>query len=124
MQAEGVSFSLKDKLAIAQWLDSLGLDYIEGGYAASNPKEMQFFKEVAGLGLTNSRIAAFGSTRRADCCVADDVSLNAILACKTPAATIVGKTWDLHVKLVLGCSLDENLTICAASIAYLKSKGR
>ncbi len=123
MQAEGVSFSLKDKLAIAQWLDSLGLDYIEGGYAASNPKEMQFFKEVAGLGLTNSRIAAFGSTRRADCCVADDVSLNAILACKTPAATIVGKTWDLHVKLVLGCSLDENLTICADSIAYLKSKG-
>ncbi len=123
MQAEGVSFSLKDKLAIAKWLDGLGLDYIEGGYAASNPKEMQFFQEVAGLGLTNSRIAAFGSTRRADCCVADDVSLNSILACKTPAATIVGKTWDLHVKLVLGCSLDENLKICAESIAYLKGKG-
>jgi 2-isopropylmalate synthase len=123
MQAEGVSFSLKDKLAIAEWLDGLGLDYIEGGYAASNAKEMQFFNEVAGLGLKNSRIVAFGSTRRADCSVADDVSLNSILACKTSAATIVGKTWDLHVKLVLGCSLAENLTICAESVAYLKSKG-
>ena len=123
MQAESVSFSLKDKLAIAKWLDGLGLDYIEGGYAASNPKEMQFFKEVADLGLANSRIAAFGSTRRADCSVADDVSLNSILACKTPVATIVGKTWDLHVRMVLGCSLDENLTICADSVAYLKGKG-
>jgi len=123
MQAESVSFSLKDKLAIAKWLDGLGLDYIEGGYAASNPKEMQFFKEVADLGLANSRIAAFGSTRRADCGVADDVSLNSILACKTPVATIVGKTWDLHVRMVLGCSLDENLTICADSVAYLKGKG-
>jgi 2-isopropylmalate synthase len=123
MQAEGVSFSLKDKLAIAKWLDGLGLDYIEGGYAASNPKEMQFFKEVAQLGLANSKLAAFGSTRRADRCVADDVSLNAILACKTPAATIVGKTWDLHVREVLGCSLDENLALCADSVAYLKRNG-
>jgi 2-isopropylmalate synthase len=123
MQTESVSFSLKDKLMIAKRLDDLGLDYIEGGYAASNPKEMQFFKEAAGLGLTNAKLAAFGSTRRADCSVSDDVSLNSILACNTPAATIVGKTWDLHVREVLGCSLDENLTICAESIAYLRSKG-
>jgi 2-isopropylmalate synthase len=123
MQAEGVSFSLKDKLCIAKRLDGLGLDYIEGGYAASNPKEMQFFQEVAQLGLANSKLAAFGSTRRADCSVSDDVSLNSILACKTPAATIVGKTWDLHVREVLGCSLEQNLTICAESIAYLKRNG-
>ena len=123
MQAESVSFSLKDKLMIAGKLDELGLDYIEGGYAASNPKEMQFFKEVAGVGLTNAKLVAFGSTRRADCSVSDDVSLNSILACNTPAATIVGKTWDLHVREVLGCSLDENLTLCAESIAYLRSKG-
>jgi 2-isopropylmalate synthase len=123
MQAEGVSFSLKDKLSIAKWLDGLGLDYIEGGYAASNPKEMQFFREVAQLGLANSKITAFGSTRRADCSVSEDISLNSILACKTPVATIVGKTWDLHVREVLGCSLDENLTICAESIAYLKRNG-
>lgn len=123
MQAEGVSFSLEDKLAIAQCLDEFGIDYIEGGYAASNPKEVQFFAEVAGLGLKNSRIAAFGSTRRADVGVSDDASLNAMLACKTAAGTLVGKSWDLHVTKVLGCSLDENLTICAESVAYLKKHG-
>jgi 2-isopropylmalate synthase len=123
MQAEGVSFSLEDKLAIAKCLDELGLDYIEGGYAASNPKEIQFFEEVAGLGLKNARIAAFGNTRRADAGVSDDVSLNSILACKTQAAALVGKTWDMHVTRVLGCSLDENLTICAESVEYIKKHG-
>ncbi|MDI9430770.1 MAG: citramalate synthase [Planctomycetota bacterium] len=123
MQAEGVSFSLADKLAIAKCLDGLGVDYIEGGYAASNPKEMQFFHEVAKLGLESSKVTAFGSTRRADCTVEDDLSLNSILATKAPSATIVGKTWDLHVGLVLGCSLEENLTICAESIRYLKQRG-
>jgi len=123
MQAEGVSFSLADKLAIAKCLDGLGVDYIEGGYAASNPKEMQFFHEVAKLGLESSKVTAFGSTRRADCTVEDDLSLNSILATKAPSATIVGKTWDRHVGLVLGCSLDENLAICAESIRYLKQKG-
>ena len=123
MQAEGVSFSLEDKLSIAKWLDEQGLDYIEGGYAASNAKEMQFFREVGNLGLTHAKVSAFGSTRRADCRVSDDVSLNSILACKTPAATIVGKTWDLHVREVLGCSLDENVILCAESVQYLKQKG-
>jgi len=123
MQAEGVSFSLEDKLSIAKCLDRLGIDYIEGGYAASNPKEMQFFKDVAGLGLENSRIVAFGSTRRADSKVSDDTSLNAILACKTSAATLVGKSWDFHVTDVLGCSLDENLRLCTDSVEYLKKHG-
>ncbi len=123
MQAEGVSFSLEDKLSIAKWLDELGLDYLEGGYAASNAKEMQFFREVMNLGLTRTKVSAFGSTRRADCGVSDDVSLNTILACKTPAAAIVGKAWDLHVREVLACSLDENLTLCAESVRYLKHKG-
>ncbi len=124
MQAEGVSFSLEDKLAIAKCLDELGIDYIEGGYAASNPKEMQFFAEVSRLDLKNSNISAFGSTRRADCSVSNDVSLNTVLACKTSVATLVGKSWDLHVTEVLGCSLDENLTICAESVKYLKKHGR
>jgi len=123
MQAEGVSFSLEDKLAIARCLDGLGLDYIEGGYAASNPKEMQFFREAAKLGLKNSKIVAFGNTRRADVKVSDDVSLNAMLDCKTQVATLVGKTWALHVTDVLGCSLDENVTVCAESVKYLKDKG-
>ena len=123
MQAEGISFSLEDKLAIAKCLDELGVDYIEGGYAASAPKEMQFFAEVAKLDLKNSRIVAFGSTRRADKKAQDDASLNTILKCKTPAATIVGKTWELHVTDVLGCSLDDNLKLCADSVQYLKKHG-
>ncbi len=123
MQAEGVSFSLEDKLAIAQCLDKLGLEYIEGGYAVSNPKEMQFFTEAAKLGLKNSKVVAFGTTRRADYQVSDDLSLNAMLACKTQVATLVGKTWDMHVTDVLGCSLDENLAICAESVEYLKKHG-
>jgi len=123
MQAEGVSFSLEDKLAIARCLNELGIDYIEGGYAASNPKEMQFFSEVAKLGLKNSSIVAFGSTRRYCTKAADDISLNAILACKTDTATLVGKSWDMHVTEVLGCSLDENLKLCADSVRYLKASG-
>jgi len=123
MQAEGVSFSLEDKLAIARCLDELGIGYIEGGYAASNRKEMQFFEEVAKLGFGHSIITAFGNTRRADSSVADDASLGAILACRTRAATLVGKSWDLHVTQVLGCSLDENLAICADSVRYLKEHG-
>lgn len=123
MQAEGVSFSLEDKLLIAKCLDNLGVDYIEGGYAASNPKEMEFFRQAAELNLKNAKITAFGNTRRANSKVQDDVSLSAIIECKTPTATLVGKTWDMHVTDVLGCSLDENLKICSESVAYIKSKG-
>jgi len=123
MQAEGVSFSLEDKLAIAGRLDALGLDYIEGGYAGSNRKEDEFFAEAARLRLKNSKIAAFASTRRAGSTVADDAFIRAVLACGAKVATIVGKTWDMHVKDVLCCSLDENLAMCAESIEYLKSKG-
>jgi len=123
MQTEGLSFSLEDKLSIAKCLDRLGVDYIEGGYAASNPKEMEFFQEVAKLGLKNSKVVAFGSTHRADAKVSDDVSLNALLECKTSAATLVGKSWDMHVTEVLGCSLHENLAICAESVKFLKKHG-
>ena len=123
MQSEGISFSLEDKLSIARCLDKLGIDYIEGGYAASNPKEMQFFQEAAKLSLEHSKIVAFGNTRRADAKVSDDVSLNVMLECKTSVATLVGKSWDMHVTEVLGCSLDENLTVCAESVGFLKKHG-
>jgi 2-isopropylmalate synthase len=123
MQTEGVSFSIEDKLAIARSLNELGVDYVEAGYPASGPKEMQFFAEVLKVGLSNCKIVAFGSTRRTDISVDDDASLNAILACKTPAATIVGKTWDLHVTSVLGCSPDENIKLCAESVRFLKKHG-
>jgi 2-isopropylmalate synthase len=123
MQTEGISFSLEDKLAIARCLDELGVDYVEGGYPASGPKEAQFFAETSQLNLVNCKIVAFGSTRRIDSKAQDDASLNAILACKAPAATIVGKTWDLHVTGVLGCSLDDNIALCADSVEFLKKHG-
>ena len=123
MQAEGISFSLDDKLMIAKHLDGLGIDYIEGGYASSNPKEMQFFVEAAKLNLKQAKIAGFGNTRRADTTVQNDASLNAIITCKTPVATLVGKAWDMHVTQVLHCSLDENIKLCAESVEYMKGKG-
>lgn len=123
MQAEGVSFSPEDKLAIAACLDELGVDYIEGGYAASNPKERQFFVDINARGLKHAKVVAFGNTRRADTSVEADTSLQAMVACQTPAAALVGKTWDLHVTKVLGCSLEDNVALCADSVAYLRSKG-
>jgi len=122
MQAEGVSLSLADKLAIARRLDAFGIHYIEGGYAAANPKEMQFFQELKD-GLKHARLAAFGSTRRADRTVDDDASLQAILQTRAWVGTLVGKTWDLHVTEVLRCTLDQNLAMCAESVRYLKDKG-
>jgi len=124
MQAEGVSFSLADKLLIARRLDEFGVDYIEGGFPLSNPKEVEFFKEIREADMKNARVAAFGSTRRTGTKVGDDAGLGALLDCKTPVVTLVGKSWDLHVKSVLKCSLDENLTICSESVKYIKSKGK
>jgi len=123
MQAEGVSFSLEDKLAVAHCLDELCVDYIEGGYAGSNPKEIEFFRRVSEEGLKNSKLVAFGSTRRAASKAEKDTSLNSIIACKTRAGTLVGKSWSFHIRKVLDCTLDENLTICADSVRYLKTHG-
>jgi 2-isopropylmalate synthase len=124
MQTEGVSFSLADKLAVAKCLDDLGVQYIEGGYAGSNQKEMDFFGQAAKEKFKNSKITAFGCTRRANAKVGDDMFIKALVATKSKAVTLVGKTWDLHVKDVLKCSLNENLNICADSVKYLKSKSR
>ncbi len=124
MQAEGISFSLADKLLIARRLDEFGVDYIEGGFPLSNPKEAEFFEEIGKAEMKNAKIASFGSTRRIDRKVGDDEGLRALLDCRTPAVTLVGKSWDLHVTNVLKCSLDENLAICSESVKYIKSKGR
>ena len=123
-QAEGVSFSVADKLAIATHLDKFGIDYIEGGFPMSNPKEQEFFEAARTLDLKNSKIVAFGSTRRADSTVETDISLQALLACGAPVVTMVGKTWDLHVTDVLKCSLEDNLTLCAESVKYIKDNNR
>ncbi|MBI4971855.1 MAG: citramalate synthase [Candidatus Omnitrophica bacterium] len=122
-QGEGMSLSLDDKLKLAKRLDQFGIHYIEGGWPGSNPKDMEFFKEVKKLKLKHAKIAAFGSTRRANIKVTQDDNLAKILETKTEAATIFGKTWDFHVKEVLKTTPKENLAMIEESVAYLKSKG-
>jgi len=121
-QSEDVSFTLDDKLRVAELLDGLGIAYIEGGWPGSNPRDEEFFRAVKRLNLRRARVAAFGSTRRANVAVADDLNLRQLLKAETPVVTIVGKTWDLHVRDDLRISKDENLEVIADSIAYLKER--
>jgi len=117
-QGEGVSFSLQDKLLITARLDALGVDYIEGGYPLSNPKDAAYFREVRDLKLAVSKVAAFGMTRRRDIAAEDDVGMQALVNSGAPVVTLVGKSWDLHVNEVLGVSLDENVRMIADSVAF------
>jgi len=123
-QTEGISFSVSDKLRIAKKLDDLGVHYIEGGWPGANPKDVEFFKKVKSLHLKNSKIAAFGSTRRAKVRAEDDIVLKGLIKADTKVITIFGKSWDLQVKDVLGTTLDENLNMIKDSIAFLKSKDK
>jgi 2-isopropylmalate synthase len=123
-QREDVSLSCEDKLAIARRLDQFGVHYIEGGWPGSNPKDAEFFTRVGELGLTTARIAAFGSTRRKDSRCADDANLRALLEAHTPVVTLVGKSWDYHVRHVLGTTLDENLAMIRESVEHLKGFGK
>ncbi len=121
-QAEDVAFSLDDKLRIARQLDELGIHYIEGGYPGSNPKDAQFFKTIAQEPLRVSKVAAFGMTRRAGIKVREDVNIKAILNSGAEVATIVGKSWDLHVREVLRISLEDNVSSIFDSLSYLKKR--
>jgi 2-isopropylmalate synthase len=123
-QGPGISFSLEDKLAIAAKLDEVGFHYLEGGYAVSNPKEMEFFREVRKRNLKQIRVVSFGNTRRAGAKVEEDASIRSMLEAETPATCVVGKGWDLHVTVVLRTTLDENLRMIEDSVRYLKSHGR
>ncbi|MFM8581258.1 MAG: citramalate synthase, partial [Planctomycetaceae bacterium] len=122
-QGEGISFSLEDKLQLTRRLDELGFDYVEGGYPLSNPKDAEYFQRVADLPLKNARVAAFGMTRRRDCAPENDVGMRALLASKAKTITIVGKTWDLHVREVLQVDEAENLAMIGDSIGWLHSQG-
>src|SRR6516225_294777 len=106
-QGEGVSFSLADKLAITRRLDELGVDYIEGGYPLSNPKDFEYFQEVRKLALRHARVAAFGMTRRRNVAPAEDTCLKALLDSEAAIVTIVGKSWDMQVLEVLHTTLEE-----------------
>ncbi len=119
-QAEEISFSLEDKLRITVQLDNLGVHFIEGGWPTSNPKDMQYFKEIRLYSLKNSTVVAFGSTARPGVPVADDKNLNDLIEAQTQAVTIFGKAWDTHVHEVLKIGLDQNLKLIEESIRYLK----
>lgn len=122
-QGEGISYSVMDKVRIAQELDKAGIHYIEGGWPGSNPKDMEFFLKMSKLKLKNSSLVAFGSTRKANSAAADDHNLKAILKSQARIVTIFGKTWDLHIRDVLKVSLEENLKMIRDTVIFLVSKG-
>jgi 2-isopropylmalate synthase len=123
-QGEGISFSVTDKLLIAERLDEFGVDYIEGGFPGSNPRDITFFQEAKNLRLKHAKLAAFGSTRRAGGKASDDPQLKTLLDSGMPVMTLVGKTWTLHVTEILRTTLEENLAMIEDSIAYLVAQGR
>ncbi|HEY6394458.1 MAG TPA: citramalate synthase, partial [Candidatus Binataceae bacterium] len=121
-QSEDVSLTIDDKVQIAQHLDDLGFDYIEGGWPGSNDRDAAFFREIKRIKLKHAKIVAFGSTRRSGIRAAADRNLQLLVRAGTPAATVVGKTWDLHVREALRIPLEENLEILNDTIAFLKRR--
>lgn len=123
-QGESVSFSVDDKLIIAQKLDELGIDYIEGGWPGSNPKDKDFFARARELRLKNAKLTAFGSTRFARHAVENDPNVRELVNAGTPAVAIFGKSWDLHAERVLGVSEEENLDLIRETVRFLKDHGK
>ena len=121
-QGEGVNFSLQDKLRITERLDDLGVDYIEGGYPLSNPKDEAFFRAARDIDLRHARITAFGMTRRRDIAAEDDTGMKALVGAGAPVVTVVGKSWDFQATEVLGVSLEENRRMIADSVGFLASR--
>jgi len=123
-QAEGINFSVYDKVQIAEKLDELGFHYIEGGWPGSNPKDASFFREVRKVRFKKAKISAFGSTRKAGVRVEEDRNIRLLLEAETPAVAIFGKSWVLHVHEALKTTLDENLRMIEDSVAFLSREGR
>ncbi len=123
-QGENISLSVEDKLKITRLLDDLGVDYIEGGWPGSNPKDAAYFQRVRTMELKHARIAAFGMTCRVGSAPADDSNILALLEAETPVVTVVGKTSMLHVTEVLRTTPEENLRLIRESLAFLKAHGR
>lgn len=123
-QSEGVSFSVQDKLKILQRLDAFGIDYIEAGNPGSNPKDLEFFEKARNLKLENAKLVAFGSTKRKFIKPEEDDNLNALLTAETDYVAIFGKSWDLHVDIILSTTLEENLEMIRQTIKYMTEKGK
>jgi 2-isopropylmalate synthase len=123
-QGEGVTFSVGDKLRIAERLDAFGMHYIEGGWPGSNPRDIEFFEQAKHRTFRRARLAAFGSTRRKDVAVDRDDQVRLLLDAGTPVVTIFGKTWLLHVREVLQTTPEENLAMIADTVRFLKANGK
>jgi 2-isopropylmalate synthase len=123
-QGEAVSFSVDDKLAIAQKLDDLGIDYIEGGWPGSNPKDEDFFQQARNLKLKHAKLTAFGSTRFAKNPVQEDRNVKKLIEAGTPVVSIFGKSWELHTRRALGVTEEQNLILISDTVSYLKSHGK
>ncbi|MGL6106795.1 citramalate synthase [Romboutsia sp.] len=123
-QAEGISFSVADKLKIVETLDELGVSYIEAGNPGSNPKDLEFFKNVRKIELKNAKLTAFGSTRRMNTPVEDDANINSLIRADTPTVAIFGKTWDFHVEHILKTTLEENLNMIYDTIKFFKDNNK
>jgi len=123
-QAEDVSFSADDKVMVAQRLDELGVQFIEGGWPGANPRDIEFFRMIKETPLKQATVVAFGSTRKASNSVQKDANIQALLQAETKVITLFGKSWSLHVTDALGITLDTNLELIADSVAYLRSKHR
>ena len=123
-QAQGVSFTVEDKLKIVQRLDDLGVGYIEAGNPGSNPKDLVFFERVRALKLKQAKIIAFGATRKPNISATADNNLQSLLLAKTEAVAIFGKSWDYQVTEILRTTLDENLAMIGDSIAFLKAQSK
>ena len=123
-QAQGISYSVEDKIKIVERLDELGVSYIEAGNPGSNPKDLEFFKRVAALKLKHAKIIAFGSTRKVGVAAADDSNVRSLIQAGTDAIAIFGKSWDYQVTAILRTTLDENLGMIGDTIRTLKRLGK
>ena len=123
-QGEGISFSVEDKIKIARRLDAFGMEFIEGGWPGAVSKDTEFFARLKAEPLRRAKLAAFGSTRKANSDVARDANLRALLDARTPVVTIVGKASAWQVTEALRVALDEGLAMIADSVAFLKGEGR
>ena len=124
MQGEGMSLSAGEKLRLAHALDALGVDLIEAGFPASNPKEVELFDLLAAERFAHAEVAAFGMTRRRDVSASGDPGLRLLAECFAPVCTLVGKTWSLHLEKVTKVDPEENLRMIADSVAFLAGEGK
>jgi 2-isopropylmalate synthase len=123
-QAQGISYSVEDKVKIVERLDALGVHYIEAGNPGSNPKDLEFFERVRGMKLKNAKLIAFGATRKIGIKAEDDGNVRSILAAGTDAVAIFGKSWDYQVTDILRTQLDENLRMIGDTVRHLKQQGK